>query len=1331
MRARSGSFALLSLFFASIASAAVTGYVVNSDGQPIAGARVALFAPETVEARRARLISATPQRVPLATAESGTNGKFTIETPKDAPPVVDLRAEAAAFAPSFVRIEKDEDAGAIPLTTAAVRHGTVTAGAKPVANATVIWSSGSDESLVTTNAEGRYDVADPAKWANHLTIIHPDFAVVDESFGGLDGGHPQLDRTMSPGVPLSGRVVGEDGTTPVAKADIAAGELRLATTGDDGTFTIAHAPAKWDTLTARAAGLIGTRARTATGPLTIRLGRSASVTGSVRVAKTQAALAGAEVRLLRSAFMARGEVIASAFTDAKGNYALPSLPAGAFNAYLFRPGFAGSPASFSVTPGQKLVKNLPATEESRVAGSVLDEEKRPIAGAMLTATDVETDRGAMFMMARPVGARHEAMSAPDGRFVIRTQADADLQILAAKKGLPSAKTATLRLAPGERKSNVILTIPRGVALTGRVVDGDGKPVSGVAVEAAQSTGSNFGMNFMRRMGGDPARDRDNVIRTGSDGTFSLRVREGSYDVTFTREGFAPKQARGQQVTAASKPLEVTLEPGAEITGRVTRSGAGVEGVNVTAISEGSFNGVVTASDGSFRLSDLTPGSTMVNFRKPDAFIQVMRNVTAPSRDVSVELPAGGRITGRVFDKASHNPVTSFQAGINVSRSGGGRAIMMPPQLRSFTSDDGSFVLENVPPGDTQVVVNAPGYTAGRVAGLNVEDGKTIAGVEVGLETGTRLTGRITNSEGQPISGATVRQDDGSPIRMPDGMASTDANGEYAIESLQPGEKTFQISANGYLPDSRSITLSGRDARLDVQLSPGMKVAGVVVTDAGTPLGDARVSVRGISGGMGGRSTRTDANGTFQLEGLAPGHYSFVAEHSPYAQGVVRDFDISSGAPLRIVMTSGATIYGHVSGLSAAELSHAQVTAWATGDDAGAEVDASGNFRIEGAPSGSVRIQAETRSGMGGAQRNSPMKTIDVAPGAMAQVDLEFSNDTTVRGRVTRNGRPLGNAMVDFLPNGRSGTHVRAQADATGSYSATGLGDGPYRVAVVDLERFTPYSTSYEVTGSGTFDIDIKAAPVRGRVTDSATGEGVADAKVELRAASNVTDFLGLRSAITDANGGFLIDSVAPGAYHISGTKTGYGSDIRDVTVTEAGTDSVNLALSTNDGIALKVVDGRDGRPLSAVVRAYDAQGRVAYDSLDRFFGGGGSTASQQLTLAAGQYRVVIQMQGYATRIVTLSSPSQQTIALTPGGTLVLRSSSSARRTIRLLDTSGQPYERSLFGNAPTALEPSPAAVTITNVTPGVYTVQVMDEKGQVTGSSKVTVLEGQTVEVAL
>src|SRR5438128_6082821 len=171
---------LLSLFIAIPAAASISGVVINSDGQPIAGGRVSIYAPETIEAQRLRLVSQTPARTALATQTTDSKGTFNFESPKDQK-VVDLTIEANGFAPDATRLFADDEAGAIALIAAPMQRGTITAEGKPVSGATIIWLGGNSDVLTKTDADGRYTVPDPSKWANRLIIIHPDHAIVDEA----------------------------------------------------------------------------------------------------------------------------------------------------------------------------------------------------------------------------------------------------------------------------------------------------------------------------------------------------------------------------------------------------------------------------------------------------------------------------------------------------------------------------------------------------------------------------------------------------------------------------------------------------------------------------------------------------------------------------------------------------------------------------------------------------------------------------------------------------------------------------------------------------------------------------------------------------------------------------------------------------------------------------------------------------------------------------------------------------------------------------------------------------------------------------------------------
>jgi protocatechuate 3,4-dioxygenase beta subunit len=1332
MRARYCAALFLLTAFPALAS--ITGTVMTREGQPLAGAKVSIYALEPSAAQRARFLAASAERPVISSTSTNAKGAFTLESPKDA--VVNLRVDAAGYAPGSEDVERDDDSLVFALTEAASKQGTITANGKPLAGARVAWL-GNGEVVATTDANGHYSVPDPAKWAQRVVIRHPDYAIREETL--ISRNKVDVDYQLDSGVPLTGKVM--SGDTRAANAAIVVDNWPLTTSGEDGSFTVAHAPAKWQLLEARLGDRVATRAREGKSSTTLKLVQGASVSGSVRDLK-QAPISGAVVALVTGGGGGRPGMrvaVASAITDPKGNYSLANVRAASYQLVIQHPSFTAAAASIAVTAGARVQKALLATARARVAGTVLDEDKRPVAAALITAETVGRDpmglpRGMRRLMGQ-AGPARPAFSGPDGRFALRTESEGDIELEAAKKGLPTAKSTALHIASGERKNGVMITMPRGTALTGRVTGAGNKPLSGVALTASADEGGPMPGNT-RRIIANVMRnvsDDSDAVTTGSDGRFTIRLKEGSYDVNFKREGFAPKNVRAVAVNATTKPIEVTLDPGVEITGRVVRSGNGVEGVNVAMMSSDAANTTITGPDGRFTISDLTPGSYMVIFAKPEDFVQQMKTLNAPAHDITIELPPGGRVTGHVVDKGTHQPVTTFQAGVSLARSGGGMVIDMPAQLKSFTSDDGSFVLDNVPVGAVQVVAAAPGYTTARLTNITVEEGKTVADLELALETGVHLTGHVTGPDGSPLAGVVVRPDSsaGGAIRMirqfgPEGVTTTDANGEYSMDQLEPGQKSFSFSRDGYLPVTKSVDLSGREARLDAQLSSGTRVAGMVVTDAGAPVADAEVRAQSALAGGGFHGARTDAGGNFSIEGLAPGHYTFSASKAGYADGTLRDFDISGGAPIRIALKTGGVVYGHVSGVAANDLAHVTVSVRGANGSAEAPVDNAGNYRVEGAPTGSVRVSAELMRSFGD-MRSSEPKNTELAAGGSMQVDLDFNTNTVVRGRVSRNGIPLGNAAVMFLPEARAGApQVQVSTDDSGNYTASGLSNGAYSVMVMDTQRLNPYTTKYDVHGSGTFDIDIKTAQLRGRVTEAGSGEPVSKARVQIRSKeSGVGAFIGTRAVITDDSGSFTFDSISSGTYTVTADKDGYGNDVRDVSVSETSAPPLDLTIAKNDGITLKVVDGRDGQALNAAVVVYDGSGRQVYESM--FRGGGGETT--KLTLAPGQYRAVIAAMGYAARTIMITSPSSPTIALTPGGTIEVHAKSSdMTRRARLVDASGAAYTRPFSGD-PTYGVGSTVS-TINNVAAGEYRMEIL-AGGVVVETKTVVVVEGQTAVVEI
>ena len=276
---------------------------------------------------------------------------------------------------------------------------------------------------------------------------------------------------------------------------------------------------------------------------------------------------------------------------------------------------------------------------------------------------------------------------------------------------------------------------------------------------------------------------------------------------------------------------------------------------------------------------------------------------------------------------------------------------------------------------------------------------------------------------------------------------------------------------------------------------------------------------------------------------------------------------------------------------------------------------------------------------------------------------------------------------------------------------------------MDMKSLTPYTTTYEVHGSGNFDIDMHTAPLRGRVVDAASGEPIDRATVDLRPQGDAA-FFSTRSASTDSTGRFMLENVAQGTYQVSAVKDEYGQQSKQVVVGDT-TDEVEFKLTSSSGVMLKIVDGRDGRMLNANVSVADMQGNPISGDGPIFRGmSGGSGEPVKLSLAAGTYRVTVNAMNYARRTLVVSSPSTQTVALTPGGTLLVHSKGSGLRG-RLVDANGIPYLSMGPMNTFTLLD---GTTTVPNVATGHYRLDVLDKNDRVVKSIDVDVVEGQPAD---
>src|SRR5262249_7246451 len=150
------------------------------------------------------------------------------------------------------------------------------------------------------------------------------------------------------------------------------------------------------------------------------------------------------------------------------------------------------------------------------------------------------------------------------------------------------------------------------------------------------------------------------------------------------------------------------------------------------------------------------------------------------------------------------------------------------------------------------------------------------------------------------------------------------------------------------------------------------------------------------------------------------------------RGNARDIDIESVRDLKIVLdkVATATVIGHVSGIPEGTVAFVNVVDPEQHMNGNA-TDASGNFRIENAPAGTVDVQASMLMS-GDRPPRSKRVTIDAKPNSETRVDLAFGKESSVHGRVKVNGVTFRGLIVAFHGN----DFARGTTKTDGTYEVT-------------------------------------------------------------------------------------------------------------------------------------------------------------------------------------------------------------------------------------------------------------------------------------------------------
>lgn len=489
-------------------------------------------------------------------------------------------------------------------------------------------------------------------------------------------------------------------------------------------------------------------------------------------------------------------------------------------------------------------------------------------------------------------------------------------------------------------------------------------------------------------------------------------------------------------------------------------------------------------------------------------------------------------------------------------------------------------------------------------------------------------------------------------------------------------------------------LGGGDVMgIDFALSLGGTIEGTV-TDETTSAGieDAWVDIYNTVGDY-LLSREVDAAGSYRVDRLSPGTYYAVSgnadgyfnelyegvrcpngscDPTTGTQIVVSPGVVTSG--VNFVLEKGGAISGDITdistglGISAAWVDIFDVQGNFIG---GAVFDGNGSYSTAGLEAGTYYVRSRNMSGyfdqvydgircVGWC--NVTLGTpIPVAIGATTMdIDFALEKGSLIAGTIRDEsvGSGIERAWVDIFDSNGVLVTTSSWTDSSGEYISPGVEPGTHYARVsnasgyldelyddipcvgsCDISAGTPISVAANSTVDG-IDFELnKGGTISGRVTDSASGLGILQVRVDIYD-SNGSFFT---SVYTDPSGGYTTTGIPGGTYYVSTfNRLGFLDELYDDMLCEMGCDitgghpvtvvvgettgGVDFALVRGGAISGSITDSSTGEGIAGVgVHIYDGEGSW----VDYVSSGLDGTYTSDRALATGTYHAVTyNLQGY-------------------------------------------------------------------------------------------------------
>lgn len=478
-------------------------------------------------------------------------------------------------------------------------------------------------------------------------------------------------------------------------------------------------------------------------------------------------------------------------------------------------------------------------------------------------------------------------------------------------------------------------------------------------------------------------------------------------------------------------------------------------------------------------------------------------------------------------------------------------------------------------------------------------------INFSLSQGFSISGRITDSQGNPIAGASLASfnaidlgiggGEGAWSIQPDGTYTITGlpSGTYKIETLCASVgyidqwwQGLEATSHSYL-DATPIQLQGNVGGIDFTLSKGLSISGRITDSEGSPIAGG---INCVSDTNSWHSGWADANGNYTIGGLAPGTYKVATicsslgyldqwwqglDYGTHPQAEATPVPVQDNVSgIDFTLTKGHSISGTVHGLNGEGV---HVTAQGQNNNGNQGVtDYGGAYSINGLPDGTYTVETHANWPPYYYNYVDHSATVTIQGADVTGFDLSLEPGRTISGTVSA---PHGE-IITVTARDQNSKWFYGPTDANGAYQISGLPEGTYTVethAAWSGYGYIDQSKSVTVSGGSLTGVNFA---LQSASTISGTVSGLQGESITVSAQNENGMWY---SGSTDTNGHYQIGGLADGTYTVQTHASwgGYGYIDQSTTVTISGNDNPNVNFTLSQGATITgTVMGDDGNPVT-------------------------------------------------------------------------------------------------------------------------------------------------------